>query len=263
MLSRASAGTTALANTSTPEARKIDENNGLTFSQLLDNLRTTTLPPSQGHPPLQPQIPIASLSSLISKHHHANQSAPPPLLSLSGRYLPFLYHLISTLIAAPNGHTVVIVDVDHRFDVTRLIATNAEQDKDFPAEISDLKHVYMYRPARSSLRPGITADEDGSMAQNQIQASISAAQQHMLYGAHSSRSRVWWGTVVIGGSGGDVNAGWKGWMDVQRKEVGPFGVGISTEEALQDRDRRHERAVERGWEGRSRVGVYSWGEGAG
>ncbi|KAH6652484.1 hypothetical protein BKA67DRAFT_536223 [Truncatella angustata] len=236
-------------------ARILGEVEEESLEDLLNRLRDSILPPSQGHPPLNPQIPITSLSTLISKHHHANQSAPPPVLSLSGRYLPFLYHLTSTLIAAPHRHAIVIVDVDHRFDVTRLIAPSA--DRNLPARPGDLAHIYIYRPARSSPHSAATGDPP----HNQTQAAISAAQQHMLYGAHASRGRVWWGTLVVGGSGGDVNAGWRGWMDVQREEVAPFGLGVSAEEALEERDKRYERVRERGWEGRSRVGVYSWGQG--
>ncbi|KAK6214179.1 39S ribosomal protein L22, mitochondrial [Pestalotiopsis sp. IQ-011] len=220
------------------------------LEELLDNLRTAILPHSQGHPPLKPQIPIPALSTLISRHHHAEQSAPPPLLGVSGRFLPLLYHIVSTLIASPHRHAVVIVDADHRFDATRLVAAG---DESLPASQDDLRHVYVYRPARSSFRANVTSE-----AMDQTQASVAAAQQHMLYGAHASRDRAWWGTVVVGGSGGDVNAGWKGWMDVRRSEVAPFGVGMSLEEALLERERRQERVRERGWEGRCREGVYSW-----
>lgn len=159
---------------------------------------------------------------------------------------------------------MAIIDVDHRFDVTRLVAPSSIQVAEhLPAGIEDLKHIYIYRPARSSLRTSTGDEDEPAQSQNQIQVSVTAAQQHMLYGAHASRNRVWWGTVVIGGGGGDVNAGWKGWLDVQRTEVAPFGVGMSAEEALMERDRRHEMITERGWEARSRVGVYSWGGAAG
>jgi hypothetical protein len=174
--------------------------------------------------------------------------------------------LVSTLIADPHRYAIVIIDSEYRFDVTRLVSPSSHvdesenvNDKSLPATLADLGHVYVYRPARSSLRPrsGALSDEP---PQDQTQISIAAAEHHMLYGAHASRGRAWWGTVVIGGSGGDVNAGWKGWMDVQRREIAPFGVGVSAEEALAERDRRNEFVQQRGWEGRSRVGVYPWGE---
>ncbi|ETS74709.1 hypothetical protein PFICI_13193 [Pestalotiopsis fici W106-1] len=254
-------------------ARILGEIEEESLEELLDNLRTASLPHSQGHPPLKPQIPIAALSTLISKHHHAEQSTPPPLLTISGRFLPLLYHIVSTLLASPHRYAVVIVDADHRFDVTRLLspstpaAGSSEQDVEveaeavvnqaLPAKRQDLRHLYVYRPARSRFRPGVEPANDSPLP-DQTQACIAAAQHHMLYGAHPSRDRAWWGTIVVGGGGGDVNTGWKGWMDVRRTEVAPFGVGLSIEEALSERERRHERVSERGWEGRCREGVYSW-----
>ncbi|KAK9772120.1 hypothetical protein SCAR479_11129 [Seiridium cardinale] len=243
-------------------ARTLGEIEEDSLEELLDHLRTTSLPRSQGHPPLNPQIPIASLSSLISKHHHANQSAPPPLLALSGRPLPLLYHLTSTLIARPCQYSVVIVDVENRFEITRLIAADSSDRLHdcLPAEPEDLEHVYIYRPARASSRltSGMPLDDP---TQRQIQACLDAAQKHMLYSEHASRERVWWGTIVIGGGGGDVNTGWKGWMDVQRRDAGPSALETNAEEALTQRERRYTKIKERGWEGRSRVGLYSWGGG--
>ncbi|KAI1655430.1 hypothetical protein F4813DRAFT_366952, partial [Daldinia decipiens] len=87
----------------------------------------------------------------------------------------------------------------------------------------------------------------------------------MLYGAHGSRAREWWGTVVIGGGSGasvkgDVNAGWKGWLRVEREEVAGFPVGISVEEALRDRNKRQEVVEDAGWVASSRVGSYVWSD---
>ncbi|KAH7030695.1 uncharacterized protein B0I36DRAFT_112980 [Microdochium trichocladiopsis] len=179
----------------------------------------------------QPQIPFPALQALISRHQKATQSAPPPVLSVSGRYLPLIYHLVSVLISTPPssspahqhgpkpkrhcGYTVVIVDAECRFDVTRLVrckttttttesstanehsndpdagndpdATPQNDDGDcyyYPATPSDLRHVYIYRPPHS-----------------QVRAAIAAAADFMLYGDHASRDREWWGTIVIGSSG--------------------------------------------------------------
>ncbi|KAK7931597.1 Peptidase M43- pregnancy-associated plasma-A [Apiospora marii] len=201
------------------------------------------------------------------------QTFPPPLLSLSGRYLPFLYHLISTLIAAPHNYTITIVDADHRFDVTRLLSDSpppstrdppdAARPNPYPATKNDLKHVYVYRPARSA-------------NQSQVQASLAAAREYMLYAPHASRARAWWGSVVVGGTAGgfgaavdgrgerlvaDVVASWKGWLHIQRQEVAGFGVGISVEEALEDRERRAALVRNRRWEARAREGTYAWGHG--
>lgn len=214
------------------------------------------------------------MANLIARHHQVSQTFPPPLLSLSGRYLPFLYHLISTLIAAPHNYTITIVDADHRFDVTRLLSdpsastappTNTARPNPYPATKNDLKHVYVYRPARSA-------------NQSQVQASLAAAREYMLYAPHASRTRAWWGSVVVGGTTGgfggplavdrrgerlvaDVVASWKGWLHVQRQEVPGFGVGMSVEKALGERERRAELVRNRGWEARAREGAYAWGHG--
>ncbi|KAI1850270.1 hypothetical protein JX266_004128 [Neoarthrinium moseri] len=267
-------------------ARILGEIEEESLEELLASLRamlvtstSTTAAHTGAHGPLlQPPIPIPQLSSLIARHHHASQSAPPPLLSLSGRHLPFLYHLVSTLLAAPHCYAVVVVDADHRFDVTRLVSSvppppssssagdleqhRQQRDPNHPAQVDDLRHLYVYRPARSAPRQA-RGGGGGGGGGNQVQACVAAAQQHLLYGRHASRGRTWWGTVVIGGGGGDVSAGWRGWMEVQRREVPGFGVGTSAEEALAERERRHARVAERVWEGRSRVGVYAWAEGGG
>jgi hypothetical protein len=174
----------------------------------------------------------------VRRHHSTAKSQPPPLLSLTGRYLPFLYHLLAALLSPPSSYAVVLIDATHRFDVTRLAV-----------ERHHLRHLHVYRPACSS----------SQSAQPQIRACLDAARAHMVYGRHASRDRVWWGTVVVGGAGGDVNCGWRGWMDCQRREVPGFGLGMSVEEALGDRERRQDEVERRGWEGRSRVGVYGWG----
>lgn len=189
---------------------------------------------------------------------------------MSGRYLPLLYHLVSTLIAEPQNYTVVVVDAEGRFDVTRLVAASApfphhhsnpshdsspsSTSNSYPAKPSDLRHLYVYRPGRG---------------QDQIRAAVAAAREWMVYGTHGSRAREWWGTVVIGagagaGAGtsgivkGDVNAGWKGWLRVEREEVAGFAAGASVEEALRDRGRRQEVVDGTSWVASSRVGGYVW-----
>jgi hypothetical protein len=208
----------------------------------------------------------------------------------------FLYHLVSALIATPHRYAVVIIDADHRFDVTRLLASsscrvpspNAQavpQERttgecsgesidvvnagSLPATKNDLHHLYVYRPAPSSPVRRHPADNHALLGStsDQVQAYVAAARDHMLYGEHASRDRRWWGTIVVdgggGGGGGEINAGWKGWMEVQRREAPGFAVGISVQEALEDRERRHQMTRQRGWEGRTRVGKYVWGEGMG
>ncbi|KAI0526719.1 hypothetical protein F5B22DRAFT_587297 [Xylaria bambusicola] len=190
---------------------------------------------------------------MIHRHHRATQAAPSPLISVCGRYLPFLYHFISTLIAAPHNFAVVVVDAEGKFDVTRLVnpslglrsSPKAEGKKtSLPATTKDLAHVYVYRPE--------------SRAREHVDAVLSGVDEFMVYGDHESKGRAWWGTVVVGGIGGDVNAGWKGWCRVDREGVVGFAPGISVEEALRERGRRHEVVDQAGWSAASSWGTYVW-----
>ncbi|OTA89185.1 hypothetical protein M434DRAFT_398774 [Hypoxylon sp. CO27-5] len=223
------------------------------LEELLNSLQINI---TGGPSSIRPEIPIPTLANIAARYHKATQSAPPPVLSVSGRYLPLLYHLVSTLIAEPHNYTVVVVDAESIFDVTRLILSpdrpHQHLSSSYPAQLSDLRHVHVYRPARG---------------QDQIKAAVAAAGEWMLYGAHGSRAREWWGTVVIGGGSGtgggagakgDVNAGWKGWLRVEREEVPGFPAGVSVEEALRDRDKRQEVVDSAGWVAGSRVGAYMW-----
>ncbi|KAI2640046.1 hypothetical protein GGS21DRAFT_487784 [Xylaria nigripes] len=202
------------------------------LEELLRSLRTTNAPSHHTS-----SIPFADLSALTTRYHQATQSAPYPLFSVTGRYLPLLYHLISTLIAPPHNFTVVVIDAETKFDVTHLVRPNTASH---PATVNDLHHVYVYRPPRG---------------QDHIKAAIAAAEEFMLYGAHGSRHRQWWGTVVIGGvGGGQVNAGWRGWLRVDRENVEGFGIGMSVEEALVERVKRQQTVEAAGWVASSRWG---------
>ncbi|KAI1761959.1 hypothetical protein GGR53DRAFT_448485 [Hypoxylon sp. FL1150] len=247
-------------------ARLLGEIEEGSLEELLDALRVNL---TGGSSNIRPHIPIPALANIASRHHNAAKSAPPPVLSVSGRYLPLLYHLISTLIAEPHSYAVVVVDAESRFDVTRLVTSPSSSSSSsssanpldrssparssYPANPSDLRHVHVYQPSRG---------------QDQIRAAVAAAQEWMVYGSHGSRAREWWGTVVIGagagaGAGssgikGDVNAGWKGWLRVEREEVAGFAAGTSIEEALRDRGKRQEVVDGAGWVAGSRVGGYVW-----
>ncbi|KAI1262675.1 hypothetical protein F5Y18DRAFT_149449 [Xylariaceae sp. FL1019] len=230
-------------------SRLIGEVEEESLEDLLSTLRADLSATSSHQKPL----PIPELSAMITRYQRATQSAPPPLFSVSGRYLPFLYHLISNLIAEPHSYSVVIIDTEGKFDVTRLIAPSSPPSlpkppsttattaphNPFPATISDLKHLHVYRPARG---------------QEHVKAILSQLDEFMLYGEHGSKAREWWGTVVIGGVGGDVNAGWKGWLRVEKEEVSGFAPGMSVEEALRDRDRRQAAVDKAGWSLSSRFG---------
>lgn len=183
--------------------------------------------------------------------------------------------LVATLIAAPHSKAVVVVDIDARFDITRVLqctphsspsapdeasrtanslddTTTAQQKKltaEDPATVTqvrrvtleDLKHVHIYRPARGS--------------PSHIRDVLTSAEHHMIYDRHASIAREWWGTVVIGGGGpavlgpgcADVTTGWKGWLRVDHDEIRGFGVGMSLEEALAERERRQRVVDAGGW----------------
>ncbi|KAI0473043.1 hypothetical protein GGR56DRAFT_697938 [Xylariaceae sp. FL0804] len=259
-------------------ARLLGEVEEGSLEELLHSLRATLANTPSHH--RSPPNPFPELRAIVSRYQAATKSAPPPLLSVSGRYLPLLYHLVSTLVAAPHSYAVVVVDVEGRFDVTRLVvdhpssSSSSSSSSSFaptdprssssstshPATLADLRHLYVYRPARGA---------------GQAAASVAAAADYMLYGAHGSRGREWWGTVVIGGGGGgdgtggggggggggDVNAGWRGWLRVDRAEVPGFPVGASVEEALRERDVRQEAVDAAGWVASSPWGSYAWKDG--
>lgn len=95
----------------------------------------------------------------------------------------------------------------------------------------------------------------------------------MLYSpsAQHSRSREWRGIFVLGGSptlssssgaqnqGHDekllVGTSWRGWLRVEREETSAFEVGISVEEAWEERDRRWEDVERKGWKGVCEEGI--------
>ncbi|KAI1290623.1 hypothetical protein F5Y03DRAFT_54816 [Xylaria venustula] len=245
-------------------ARLLGEVEEGSLEELLDSLRKTlTTSPSLN-------IPIPDLSAIITRHQRTTQSSRTPLISLSGRYLPFLYHFISTLIAVPHNYAVVVVDAEGKFDVTRLVSSSTpttgpprpsrpsrpstsaqkppenetEKPTHLPATLSDLAHIHIHRPPDRS--------------REAVETVLSGVDEYMVYGDHASRDRVWWGTVVVGGIGGDVNAGWKGWLRVDRESVGGFAVGISVEEALRERNKRWEAVERAGWVAGSVWGGYVW-----
>ncbi|KPM44644.1 hypothetical protein AK830_g1957 [Neonectria ditissima] len=159
-------------------------------------------------------------------------------VSVSGRHLPLLYRLISTLVSPPHLHTLLVLDLDGRFDATRLTCPEPH-----------LRHVYIQRPARSS--------------PERLRALVAEAEGFMLYGdgAHASAARQWWGTVVVGGLGaGDIAAGWKGWLRVDREHVRGFALGISAEEAMEQRGHRQEAVDAAGWAATSEWGDFSFKE---
>lgn len=220
--------------------------------------------------------PIQDLDRLVAQHFRATQSGP---LSLSGRHLPLIYLLVATLIATPHNKAVVVIDIEARFDITRVtqcaphlaapIPAGSDSGEDYSdtmgqpknagqgsqdrtegqattapirqVTMEDLKHVHVYRPARGS--------------PSHIREVLSSAEHHMIYCRHASVAREWWGSIIIGGGSptvlgpeaAGVSTGWRGWLRIDREDVRGFGMGMSIEEALLDRDRRQRAVHEAGW----------------
>ncbi|KAF9775450.1 hypothetical protein IL306_006429 [Fusarium sp. DS 682] len=168
-------------------------------------------------------------------HFHTTKSAG---LGISGRYLPLLYRLISNLISPPHLYAILVIDIEGRFDATRLTCSP-----------SHFEHVYVHRPARS--------DPENT------RALVAEAESALLYGsvARASAGREWWGTIVVGGVGaGDIAAGWKGWLRVDREHVRGFTLGISAEEALDQKKQRQDAVDAAGWVATSQWGGFTFRE---
>jgi len=149
-------------------------------------------------------------------------------LSITGRGLPLLYHVIDHMVTALNG-TVALIDLDGRFSPSHLSC--------------DLQHVHIFRPLKDNLK-----------------ATLDGVEEYMLWEDHASKGREWVGTLVNGGVGGDVMVGWRGWLRVEREEVGGFAVGVSVEEVIGKREERQELVESKGWKGVSEMGEYRWNE---
>ncbi|KAM7205400.1 hypothetical protein V8F20_003169 [Naviculisporaceae sp. PSN 640] len=208
-------------------------------------------------------FPINQLNHLVKRHFRATQSAP---LTITGRYNELLYLLVATLIAAPHEKAVAIIDFEGRFDPLRVLATVPFKDE-LQTKLSpvsgrhntsitqhfvrkaDLDHVHIMRP------PSGDAAHTAQW--------VASVEEYMLYGDHPSRTREWWGTIVIGGGNNPagnpsaaasaqlaVTAGWKGWLRVDRAQpdtASGFPLGTSLEEALNARENRQRLVENTGW----------------
>jgi hypothetical protein len=205
---------------------------------------------------LPPRVfPISVLNVLVVRHYKATHRVP---LGIRGRYFPLLYLLLATLIAPPNNKCVLVVDVEGKFEVSKILEQTPvsmrplppeQQPKNMPREQrrrvgppyhqpvlpSDLAHIYVIRPAD---------EREGPLCR-----AIRQAKQYMMYGPHRSRDREFWGTVVIGaddpGADVDVVCGtMKCWLKVVREPVWTFGAkglnsykGVLKHRAKRDADR--------------------------
>jgi len=176
--------------------------------------------------PTSSRTGIEELDDLFYKiGAHTNQN---PKINISGRYLPLLYHLLTSIISSPSNGTVAVVDLEGKFSPSHLALT-AQQ----------LKHIHVFTPAEENL--AITLD---------------SIENYMLHGEHLSHERVFKGIFVLGATGGDFNFGWRGSVRVEREEVGRFSEGGSVEEFWAERERRGEVVERKGWRVLNEGGVY-------
>ncbi|GJN86651.1 peptidase M43, pregnancy-associated plasma-A [Purpureocillium lilacinum] len=236
------------------------------LEEILDSLRASLPDPaaSDATPPQNTRSKVKvktthmdELDRVAARHFRDTQAATT---SISGRGLPLLYTLVSQLAAPPLRQAVLVVDLDGRFDATRLTCTE-----------DDMRHVYVQRPAHSG--SAVT----GPGMEGHLRALVADAGAFMLYddAAQASRARQWWGTLVVGGGGGgggaggggyggpgagDVVTGWRGWLRVDRDEVPAFALGMSADEALAQRRARQDAVDAAGWAATSPWGGFVFHE---
>lgn len=174
---------------------------------------------------------IDELDEIVAQHFRSTKIGG---LAVTGRYLPLIYKIASTVVSAPFSKAMIIVDYEGRFQASRLTCKR-----------SDLEHIYVTRPAEST--------------RDQAKDLIIDTENYILFSdrARHSASRELWGTIVLGGlGGGDIIAGWKGWLRVDREEVRPFPPNTSVEEALRQRDERQRAVDAAGWQVSSAWGGF-------
>lgn len=241
--------------------------------------------------------PIQLLDTLVTRHFRATQSAP---LTLSGTHLPLIYKLVATLIASPQNKTVVVIDIDAKFDITRVVqcapyppSSAADQTAPAPKSPGSASTgglVQQQKPAspdqgtnRDQLsagsRPQVAVDDlrhihvyrPARGSSTYIREVVASAEHFIVYSKHASVAREWWGTIVIGGGSlpalgpgrVDVTTGWKGWLRVNRDDVRGFPLGMSAEEALVDRDQRQRTADAAGYTATCAWGSFDFREAGG
>lgn len=181
------------------------------LEELLKELRTA-------HTPNLSRTGIVELDKLW-KSHGGN-------LSITGRGLPLLYHVIDHMVTSLHG-TVALIDIDGRFSPSQLSC--------------ELEHVHVFRPTQMNLK-----------------VTLESVEKYMLWGEHGSKGREWVGTLVNGGVGGDIMVGWRGWLRVEREDVCGFELEVSVEEVMGEREKRQEVVEAKGWKGVSEMGSYYW-----
>ncbi|KAF7874256.1 hypothetical protein EAF04_002928 [Stromatinia cepivora] len=158
------------------------------LESLLTTLTNTLTPhPSKTH--------IPSLDELWSQSYQ-NQ----PRLSVSGRRLPLLIHILTRLLRGEEGEVgkcVVLIDVNGRFSPSFLAfedddgeedreGTKEQAKKEKKLKRQDLKHLHIFRPS----------------AQN-LECTLTGIEKYMLCGEHDSYGREFGGTILFGFDGRD------------------------------------------------------------
>ncbi|KAF5234816.1 hypothetical protein FAUST_7440 [Fusarium austroamericanum] len=227
-------------------SRLLGEIEEMSLEEILRGLRSSLASDSNVLGPRtqfqQPQIQprklthILPLDGIAAAHFHTTKTAG---VGISGRHLPLLYKVISNLIGPSHLYAVLIIDIEGRFDATRLTCSPCH-----------MRHVYVQRPARSDLE--------------HTRALVAEAEGVLLYSdvAHASAGREWWGTIVVGSPGsGDISTSWKGWLRVDRENVRGFALGISAEEALDQKEKRQGVVDTAGWAATSQWGGFTFKDG--
>ncbi|KAM3517587.1 hypothetical protein NHJ13051_008854 [Beauveria bassiana] len=201
----------------------LNEVAGESFAEILGSLRNAYKPiVASGHDATinykVKKTGISALDEIIGRHFQYTKTGG---LAITGRYLPLVYKIASTLASPPNNKVVIIIDYEGSFQASGLNCSE-----------SALEHIYVLRPAENT--------------RDKLRDVIASTENYVVYNEEAKKSAnlELWGTIVLGSTtGGDVTAGWKGWLRVDREEVRPFPPDISIEEALQQREER-QRAVE-------------------
>lgn len=221
-----------------------DEHMLTVLAQALDMLRTSANGGSNRGP--LKVTHMHELDQVAARHFRETQA---PTLAVGGRHVPLLIRLASSLVSAPHHFALLVIDLEGRFDATRLTC-----------EAADARHIYVHRP---SLVGDPEEEDSGDGDGNHVRALLAEAEKFMLYGsgAAASAGRMWWGTFVLGGLGaGDVVADWRGWLKVSREHVDALTPGLSAEEALGHRNARQEAVDAASWMADSHWGRFSFRE---
>ncbi|KAF7892175.1 uncharacterized protein EAF01_010255 [Botrytis porri] len=193
--------------------REVDES-----EESLESLLTTLTHTLNPRPS---RTQVDSLDELWADKYQ-NQSR----LSVSGRQLPLLIHILSGLLRDRDGKVgkcVVLIDLHARFSPSFLaFREDDDEGQENKLKRSDLKHLHIFRPSVQNL-----------------ESTLKGVEEYMLCGEHDSYGREFGGTIVFGVEGREgvdmgslrgmgrpeVVMGWRGWMRVEREEVGAFGMG--------------------------------------